>query len=146
MSNFSYSFDKYAELPVGEFATEKDAYDAASFEGESMGEKKPFFIILTHPADVKWNIVAEDIIEQIAQNFAKQNELEFWPDKIASEKDIAELDRDLANCITSWVKRHKINAGGTEIISWTKRFIWNDEAGEYIQDLDFDDSDISLGY
>ncbi len=135
MSYYSYTFCSQGSIYYDTFGTEEDAFDAAVFEASADPEKKPFYISLFHPVTPKWSTTAADIVAEISENLADESKAD-CVEVLADEEEIRALERSLDACINEWFKKYNIGAGYS-LTSWTKRFIWDKDAGSYVEDLDY---------
>lgn len=135
MSYFTYSFD---ELDAGgaPFATEDEAVDAAMFEAGGVLKRKPFYVFLCKEIRPSWSPKAEDIVDEIAESLSSAMGTGVVIDDIASDDEMKELDRDINRVVGEWIRKYNIGSDNY-FISWTKRYIWDDESLSYVEDLDY---------
>jgi DNA-binding transcriptional regulator YiaG len=135
ISGFAYSFCSMGSEYHGSFSTEDDAFDAAVSEAGKADDRPPFLISMFHKLPIRWNTTGEDIADEIASNLAAEYGSE-CTDELATEEEIKQLDKSLHRCIDEWTKRFNIGAG-YDLISWTRRYIWDEDTQSYIEDPDF---------
>ena len=133
MTYYGYMYCEDGE-PIGHYSSEQEAYDAAtlaiSVDDLAFGTK-PFFIVLYHETELRWNTRADDIITEMEDNLTTDMGVPMAPSIISSDSDIKELDKALDKAIRGWIKDRRIRGGS--LICWLKRFDYDCESGSYIE-------------